>query len=146
MTNELQLGEGPWDQLNTVAFGEFMKKWGMDRKLAVAIAVFFKNQRMYQVGLPGSEQLNDEWIMRKVNTVELTHASSLALRKKVDALGVQETDLGFHSGHLAVCGGGYPLYTNGALVGIAVVSGLPHEDDHQYIVDALAEFKKEQSW
>jgi uncharacterized protein (UPF0303 family) len=84
--------------------------------------------------------------MRKANTVQLTHHSSLALRKRVESLEIQEEELGFNSGHLAVCGGGYPLYSNGLLVGMAIVSGLPHEEDHEFIVESLKEFKRGLKW
>jgi uncharacterized protein (UPF0303 family) len=146
MKSEKSLGEALWNQINAVEFGEFMKARGLNQNLKIVIAIFYNGQRMYHVGLPGTELLNDDWVMRKVNTVELTKQSSLSLRVKVDALGVQEDELGFQSGHLAVCGGGYPLYTNGELVGIAVVSGLPHVEDHEFIVKALEEFRDEQSW
>jgi uncharacterized protein (UPF0303 family) len=143
---ERKLAEAPWDQVNTVALGETLRRIAEDQNLSVAIAVFFKSQRIYQVGLPGTAVLNDEWIMRKVHSVEMTKHSSLALRAKADALGIQEEEFGFNSGHLAICGGGYPLLTNGELVGIAITSGLPHEADHNLIIEALTEFRKEITW
>lgn len=143
---EEQLAEGPWDQQNTVSFGEFMKSRAIERSLPIAISIFFDGQRIYQVGLPGTSSANDEWITRKVNTVNLTRHSSLALRGRIDALGIQEGQLGFNSGHLAVCGGGFPLYLDGQLVGIAIISGLPHEDDHEFLVESLTEFKRGLKW
>lgn len=144
--NEEQLAEGPWDQQNTVSLGEFLKSRAVEQGLAIAISVFFDGQRIYQVGLPGTSATNDEWITRKVNTVNLTRHSSLALRKRIDELGIQEEQLGFNSGHLAVCGGGFPLYSDGQLVGMAIASGLPHEDDHEFLVEGLTEFKRGLKW
>lgn len=146
LDTEKRLSEGSWDQQNTVALGEFMKSRALGQNLGVAIALFFNGQRVYQVGLPGSSSLNDEWIARKANTVELTHQSSMALRKRVESLEIQEAELGFNSGHLAVCGGGYPLYSNGFLVGMAIVSGLPQEEDHEFIVESIEEFKRGLKW
>ena len=143
---EEQLAEGPWDQQNAVSFGEFMKSRAVERSLPIAISIFFDGQRIYQVGLPGTSSANDEWITRKVNTVNLTRHSSLALRERIEVLGIQEGQLGFNSGHLAVCGGGFPLYSAGQLVGTAVVSGLPHEDDHEFLVESLTEFKRGLRW
>ncbi len=41
----------------------------------------------------------------------------------------------------AMCGGGFPLNVRGVgQVGVIAVSGLPHLDDHQVIVDALTEW------
>ncbi len=146
LVSERLLAEGPWNQQSTVAFGEFMKLRAVEQELEIAISVFFNGQRMYQVGLPGSSSENDEWIARKVNTVELTKHSSLALRRRIDELNIQEEELGFNSGYLAVCGGGYPLYSEGVLVGTAIVSGLPHEEDHRFVVESLGKFKKGLKW
>jgi len=143
---EEELAEGPWDQLITVSFGEFMKSRAVERNLSIAISIFFDGQRIYQVGLPGSSSVNDEWITRKASTVTLTHHSSLALRRRIESLGIQEEQLGFNAGHLAVCGGGFPLYSGGLPVGMAIVSGLAHEDDHEFIVDSLTEFKTGLKW
>lgn len=145
-SSEEELSEGSWDQQNSVSFGEFMKSRAIERNLVIAISIFFNGQRIYQVGLPGSSSVNDEWITRKANTVNLTKHSSMALRRRVESLGIQEDQLGFSAGHLAVCGGGFPLYSGGLLVGMAIVSGLPHEDDHEFIVESLTEFKKGLKW
>lgn len=146
LEEEKNLGEAEWDQITAVEFGEHLKKKATEKNLAVAIAIFFNSQRVYHVGLPGSAQLNDEWVMRKVHTVEMTHHSSLALRVKADALGLQEEEFGFASGHLAICGGGFPLFTKGEFVGIAIVSGLPHEEDHLLITETLSEYRNEKKW
>jgi len=146
LADEKVFGEADWDQSTVVGLGEALKKYGLQKQLGIAIAIFFKEQRIYQVGLPGTTSNNDEWIDRKYRTVDMTKHSSLALRIKVDELGLQEEEFGFKSGHLAICGGGYPLYSKGELVGMAIVSGLPHKEDHQVIVDVLAEYRKEMKW
>ena len=41
----------------------------------------------------------------------------------------------------ALVGGGFPIrLKSGELVAVAVVSAFPHYEDHQFIVDALAEY------
>lgn len=41
----------------------------------------------------------------------------------------------------ALVGGGFPIrLKTGELVAVAVVSAFPHYEDHQFIVDALAEY------
>ncbi len=43
----------------------------------------------------------------------------------------------------ACCGGGFPLNIKKAgVVGTICVSGLPHLEDHQLIVDSLREYLK----
>jgi uncharacterized protein (UPF0303 family) len=146
ITNDFVIGEGKWDQATAIELGEALKKYGEGLEKPIAIAVVFDEQRIYQVGLPGTSKNNDEWIGRKINTVDMTHHSTLALRAKADAMGVKEEDMGFKAGHLAVCGGGFPLYTDGNFVGMAIVSGLPHETDHQILVDVITAFKKGKGW
>ncbi len=146
MANDFVIGEGPWDQATAIELGEALRKRGESESKPVAVAVIFDEQRIYHVGLPGTSQNNDEWIDRKIRTVDMTHHSSLALRVKADEMGVKEEDMGFKAGHLAVCGGGFPLYTDGKFVGAAIVSGLPHEVDHQILVDVITAFKKGKGW
>jgi len=44
----------------------------------------------------------------------------------------------------ACCGGGFPLTVkNTGVIGTICVSGLPHTQDHQVIVDTLREYLKE---
>ena len=40
----------------------------------------------------------------------------------------------------AFCGGGFPLVVNGQFRGAAIVSGLPHLDDHRCLTQAIAEY------
>ena len=42
---------------------------------------------------------------------------------------------------IACCGGGFPLTVkNTGVIGTICVSGLPHLEDHNFIVDALKEY------
>jgi len=146
LDHENELCEAPWSRKDLIEIGNAIATDAENKSLVVAVAMFLQGQRVYQIGLEGTSADNDSWIMRKVNTVELTGHSSLALRENVEALNIQEEDLGFRTSDLAVCGGGFPLKTNGVLVGIAVVSGLPHLDDHDLIVEHLRLLKKKRGW
>ena len=146
LDHESELSEAPWSRKDLLELGSAIVADAERKSLVVAAAMFLRGQRVFQVGLEGTSSDNDSWIMRKVNTVELTGHSSLALREKVEALNIQEEDLGFRTSDLAVCGGVFPLKTNGVLVGIAVVSGLPHLDDHDLIVEHLRAFRKNRGW
>ena len=146
LEHEIELSEAPWRREDLFELGNAIAMESQNKNLVVATAMFFHGQCIFQMGLEGTTADNDSWIMRKVNTVELTGHSSLALREKVEALNIQEEDLGFRTSDLAICGGGFPLKTNDVLVGIAVVSGLPHLDDHDLIVEHLRLLKKKRGW
>jgi len=146
LDHEDDLCEAPWSHKDILELGNAIVADSQNKNLTVAVAMFFRGQRIFQVGLEGTTADNDSWIMRKVNTVEFTGHSSLALREKVEALNIQEQELGFRTSDLAICGGGFPLKTNGVLIGIAVVSGLPHLEDHDLIVEHLRLLKQKRGW
>lgn len=142
LDHENEIGVRIWNRDELIELGELMVRRGRDKELPLVVAVFYKGQRIFQKGLEGSSADNDLWVQRKLNTVELTGHSSLALREKVEALNIQETDLGFRTSDLAICGGGFPLFDANGLVAVLIVSGLPHLDDHDLIVDSLRTFLK----
>ena len=146
LDDEKELSEAPWSREDLLELGNLIAADSQAKNLIVATAMFFHGQRVFQMGLDGTTADNDIWIMNKVNTVELTGHSSLAFRERIEDLKIQESELGFRSADLAVCGGGFPLTTNGELVGIAVVSGLPHLDDHDLIVEHLRKLKEKRGW
>jgi len=140
--HESEFGVHDWKREELFELGELMISSGLKEKLPLVVAIFFKGQRIFQKGIEGSSADNDLWVQRKLNTVELTGHSSLALREKVDSLNLQESELGFRTSDLAVCGGGFPIFNKDGLVGVLIVSGLPHLDDHDLIVNSLREFLK----
>ena len=40
----------------------------------------------------------------------------------------------------AFCGGGFPIVVDGVLRGVAIVSGLPHVEDHALLVQVLGDY------
>lgn len=81
------------------------------------------------------------WIRRKRNTVRhfarCTYAVGRRLEQEGATLagrhGLSEVDFAAH-------GGGFPVTLRGTgMVGTVVLSGLPQRDDHNLVVDALAE-------
>jgi uncharacterized protein (UPF0303 family) len=105
--------------------------------LPIAIAVFLHGQRIFHVGMEGSSAENDEWIERKRRTVEATGKSSLDARKSLVKSGQDDEVLPLTDGLFAFCGGGIPLITEQGPVGVAIVSGLPHLEDHSFVNQAI---------
>jgi len=78
---------------------------------------------------------------RKFNTVVLTEGSSLRAWANLMARGQTPQDQGVDPLNYAYCGGGFPIrLTNGEFVGAAIVSNLPHREDHRFIAAALADY------
>lgn len=90
----------------------------------------------------GTNQENGFWMAAKRNLVNArgrsTYGSFLEAQEQGKTLTdwklLPETDY-------ALWGGGFPIrLKSGALIGTACVSGLPHEQDHQTLVDGISEF------
>lgn len=133
----------PWTRARARSVGELLEVWALERKLPIAIAVFFDGQRIFHVGLEGSSSENDHWIEMKRRTVEATGTSSLAVRQNIIRSGISEDKCPMSDGVFAMCGGGYPLVDSSGMRGIAIVSGLPHLDDHALVQEAILSIIRE---
>lgn len=88
---------------------------------------------------------SSDWLQRKRNSVDLMHMSSLGFLAYLEHYGAALEDRKLDPNDFAACGGGFPIMIKGTgMIGSICVSGLPnHEDDHQLIVDSLAQYIKE---
>ncbi len=80
------------------------------------------------------------WMQKKQNVCDALGMSSLraCLETEYNGLSIPWES---RENEFALCGGCFPLrYKNGEFIGYALVSGLPHEQDHQLIADGLAEY------
>ena len=107
----------------------------------VAIAIEINGLRVFQHVTEGAGRHNVEWLGRKINTVNQFGRSSLHTWAKFEQDGITMEEERLDPARFAMCGGGFPLNVRGVgQVGVIAVSGLPHLDDHQVIVDALTEW------
>lgn len=112
------------------------------RKAVVAIDISINGYQIFRYGFEGTNSHNDKWLKRKINTVNTVHKSTLHV---FTLLQEKEQDL-YNDWFLdpmeyAAMGGGFPIYIKGTgVVGCICVSGLPHLEDHQIIVDVLSEY------
>lgn len=107
----------------------------------VAIAIEINGLRVFQHVAEGAGRHNVDWLARKVNTVNQFGKSSLRVWAEFEQNGLTMEDERLEPMKFAMCGGGFPLNIRGVgAVGVIAVSGLPHLDDHQVIVDALTEW------
>ena len=128
--------------LDAVEIGQIATELGTERKLPIAIEVRIGDWIIYHVSLPGSTPENDWWISRKARTVMLKQHSTMYERVSAQERGVdwhKENNLPDET-H-AIHGGGLPLITkNEGFVGVLLISGLPHVEDHLLGVEVLTEF------
>ena len=120
--------------------GSSLRAHALAQGQAITIDIARGEQRIFHCALPGTSAHNDVWIERKKRTVREFGASSYLVGLRFPILDSHELEaapwmdpLQF-SGH----GGGFPLAIRGVgVVGTIAVSGLPHQIDHQLIVEAI---------
>ena len=118
-----------------------LRERALARHAAVAIEVRLSKETVFFCAMPGATPANADWARRKRNTVELTHRSSYALGRSAQDDGQTLIErIGLAPRDYAIAGGAFPLGVEGVgCIGVAAVSGLPQREDHELIVEVLAE-------
>jgi uncharacterized protein (UPF0303 family) len=112
------------------------------RGLAVAIDITRGNHQLFHASLRGTAADNDEWIKRKVRLVYRFEHSSFYIGQLLKSKGktieqaylISESEYGPH-------GGCFPVIVRGTgMIGTITVSGLPQEEDHKLVVEAIQNY------
>ena len=124
--------------------GGLMRARAIELGYPVAIDIRSGDTPLFSVMLPGATAANFDWARRKRNLTLLVGESSWELSLK-KALGTDFAELmGLDSRDYTPHGGCVPIRVGGVvgIVATVTVSGLPQEQDHEFAVSCLAEFKK----
>jgi uncharacterized protein (UPF0303 family) len=124
--------------------GTILVELAREREAPVALDIRSATQQLFHCALPGSSADNEAWIDRKRRVVERYGASSFLVGTRFRARGTtfdesSRLDVDRYAAH----GGSFPLRVRGVgagTVGTVTVSGLPQEDDHALIIEALERF------
>lgn len=124
--------------------GNILVRLGNERSLPIAIDIYRADQQLFHAGLTGSSANNDAWIQRKIRVVRLNGVSSFLMGARYRLRGISYEEQPSVDPYLyAAAGGCFPVNVKDTgLVGTVGVSGLPQEDDHALIVEAIEEFLK----
>lgn len=122
--------------------GEKIKRQAEQQGAALAIDITVNRQSVFSYAMPGTSAENQDWLRRKRNVVELLNTSSYAaglmLQQRQTSL---EARYGVSLRDYAALGGGFPLQIKHAgIIGSVNVSGAPHLDDHNLLLQVLADF------
>ncbi|KKD00208.1 heme-degrading domain-containing protein [Photobacterium halotolerans] len=121
------------------ALGSLLKNLAEAKQASVAIEVYAFGQILFSYAMAGTNPDHQDWIRRKRNSVLRFGKSSYYLgqynaRKQREFENQPHIDAREYCAH----GGSFPLRIQGCgLVGAVTVSGLPQEEDHQLVTDAL---------
>ena len=128
-----------FDYNDAYTLGTMLRERGLTTPKPIAIRIVFDDIILYQSFLPGTDESNNQWMNRKQHTVERCHTSSLQAAVERELNGAKENWQQDES-HYAFCGGGFPIIVNNEFRGIAMISGLPHLEDHRNLVEVMDQF------
>jgi uncharacterized protein (UPF0303 family) len=124
--------------------GVLMRELAISRGHAITIDIARGEQCLFHTALPGTSAHNAKWIERKKATVREWKASSYAVGLRFPVLDppfTLETAPWMDPTLFSGSGGGFPIVVTGAgFVGTIAVSGMRHDLDHAFIVEAVARF------
>lgn len=112
------------------------------RNLPITIDITRGIQQLFHASLRGTSADNDEWIKRKVRLVYRFGHSSFYMGQLLKSKGktIEQSYLVSESEY-APHGGCFPIIVKDTgIVGTVTVSGLPQEEDHKLVVEALRSY------
>jgi uncharacterized protein (UPF0303 family) len=123
--------------------GQRLKETAERLHSAIAMDISLFAQPIFYYAMPGATPDNADWVRRKRNVVQRFHRSSYAvglmLKQKESSLEERGLDARDYAAH----GGSFPIFVQGAgCIGAITVSGLPQREDHELVVEVLADYLK----
>lgn len=120
--------------------GCYMVEEAKKQGIRLAMCIRLNNgYTVFQYGPDGTSILNQSWMNRKYNTVKLMDRSSLLSKYVMEDKNQTLADHGLNDETCVLCGGGFPIRVKGVgNIGVVMVSALPHECDHDFIVGCLS--------
>ena len=137
-------------ELQFVSFNE-STAWQIGRQLVerakkeglpVTIDITRGSHQLFHASLQGTSADNDEWVKRKVRLVYRFGHSSFYIGQLLKSKGkrLEEAYL-ISESEYAPHGGCFPIIVkNTGMVGTITVSGLPQEEDHKLVVQAIRDY------
>jgi uncharacterized protein (UPF0303 family) len=129
-------------EADALAIGQWLLAAAEARSLAVTVEAWHGDRLVFRAARPGTNAHNDLYLAGKRAVVRHFGHASFYERLRHEEAGTsfeEATSLAFPA--YAPHGGGFPLIVAGTgMVGVVLVSGLPQEQDHALIVEALEAF------
>ena len=113
----------------------------------VTIDITRGDRQIFHASLHGASADNDEWVKRKVRLVYRFGHSSFYMGQLLKSKGkrIEQAYL-LSEKEYAPHGGCFPVIVKDTgRVGTITVSGLPQEEDHKLVVDAIRDYLKQES-
>jgi uncharacterized protein (UPF0303 family) len=133
----VELRFGSLSHEDALALGMDLAARAEERNWPLAVSVFLGDQHVFRYACPGTTAENDDWIERKRKTVYRFQEPSFLVGQRLNAQGKEfHSETGLDQSY-AAHGGGFPLFVGEKFVGAVIASGVPQQDDHAIVVEAL---------
>lgn len=126
---------------DALTLGLTIVKKAKERSAAVAIDIEVNGTQRFHYAMEGSNQRHALWVKRKQNMVNTIQISTLHACQQLIAEGKDQwKDWRLNEAEYGAIGGGFPIILVGTgVIGSVACSGLPHEEDHKLLIDAISE-------
>lgn len=130
-------------RLDVFAFAEHCVRTMRSELLPLAFIIRLHGRTVYQIALPGSQPINDLWMLRKARVAETWGHSSLFVRLEHESTSRPFASHGINLDEYAFFGGAYPLRdAQERTFGSIAISGTYQLPEHHLLVRLLREFKQ----
>ena len=139
LKEEQELQFTKFDEEVAWKLGSQLVETARNKKLPVTIDIMRGTHQLFHASLRGTSPDNDEWVKRKVRLVYRFGHSSFYMGQLLKSKGktIEQSYL-ISESEYAPHGGCFPIIIKGTgIVGTVTVSGLPQEEDHKLVVQAL---------
>lgn len=121
--------------------GSALREAAVARNAAMTFEIQLAGRTLFQAATGEAPAGQMDWIRRKRNTVLRFGRSSYAMGLELAASGLtMEVRHGLTPAEYAMHGGGFPLQLRGSgCVGTIVSSGLAQREDHNMVIEAVAD-------
>ena len=136
-----------FDHEDAWSLGCLIVEIARERDLPVVVDIRRGTHQLFHAALAGTTPDNDTWVERKVRVVERFGEPSFLVGLRARAAGTTFPEAsGLSEQQYAAHGGCFPLTVRGVgPIGTVTVSGLPQEQDHALVVEALEQVCEQQS-
>jgi len=142
LQEEQELQFTGFNEASAWALGSWLVEHAVHEGLPITIDITRSGHQLFHASLQGTSADNDEWVKRKTRLVYRFGHSSFYMGQLLKSKGKRIEDAYLISeSEYAPHGGCFPIIVKDTgIVGTITVSGLPQEEDHKLVVQAIREY------
>lgn len=142
LQEERELQFEKFNETTAWQLGSQLVERALQESLPVVIDIRRGNHLLFHASLAGTSPDNDEWVRRKSRAVFRFGHSSLYMGELLKSRGQTiEKNYLIPERKVAPHGGSFPVILKGTgVIGAITVSGLPPQEDHKLVVEAIRSY------